>query len=131
MIAVQRFEYQEQETEIEWGLRGGLLSFMDEYEALGHMTAAKNPGQYIIPHHAVWKQEIGKIKWLVVFDASTRSASGKSLKDTLCVGSKLQRDIVDVLLGFRLYHFAFSTDICKVYRQIKVNADYRSYKHVL
>ncbi|KAF0767209.1 Uncharacterized protein FWK35_00011442 [Aphis craccivora] len=76
---------------------------MDEYEALGHMTAAKNPGH----------------------------ASGKSLKDTLCVGSKLQRDIVDVLLGFRLYHFAFSTDICKVYRQIKVNADYRSYKHVL
>jgi len=38
-----------------------------------------------------------------MFDASTRYDSGQYLNDTLYVGLKLQRGIVDVLLGFRLY----------------------------
>ncbi|XP_025204843.1 uncharacterized protein LOC112601423 [Melanaphis sacchari] len=130
-IAVQRFEYLERRLNQNKDLGVAYRNFMKEYEALGHMSVAKNPGRYIIPHHAVWKQESGKSKLRVVFDASARSASGKSLNDTLYVGPKLQRDIVDVLLGFRLYRFAFSTDICKMYRQIKVNADDRGYQHIL
>jgi len=130
-IAVQRFEYLERKLKQNETLGVAYRSFMKEYEILGHMTVAEKPGQYIIPHHAVWKQEIGKSKLRVVFDASARSASGQSLNDTLYVGPKLQRDIVDVLLGFRLYRFAFSTDICKMYRQIKVKVHYRDYQHIL
>lgn len=130
-VAAQRFEYLERRLEQNKDLGVAYRSFMKEYETLGHMSVAKNPGRYIISHNAVWKQEIGESKSRVVFDASARSVSGKSLNDTLYVGPKLQGDIVDVLLGFRLYRFAFSADICKMYRQIKVNADYRGYQHVL
>jgi len=130
-IATKRFEHLERKLRQDEELGMAYREFMAEYEALGHMSIAQNPGLYIIPHHAIWKQEVGKSKLRVVFDASARSASGKSLNDTLYVGPKLQRDIVDVLLGFRLYRFAFSTDICKMYRQIKVNANDRGYQHVL
>ncbi|KAF0748221.1 Uncharacterized protein FWK35_00023001 [Aphis craccivora] len=124
-IAAKRFEHLERKLEQNEKLGVAYREFMAEYEALGHMTIAQSPGRYVIPHHAVWKQGIIHNKLRVVFDASARCDSGQSLNDALYVGPKLQRDIVDVLLGFRLYRFAFSSDICKMYRQILVNAEYR------
>jgi len=130
-IATKRFEHLERKLNQEEELGTAYRKFMAEYEALGHMSIAQKPGLYIIPHHAVWKQGNDQAKLRVVFDASACSASGRSLNDALYVGPKLQRDIVDVLLGFRLYRFAFSSDICKMYRQIQVNPEYRHYQHIL
>ncbi|KAF0754056.1 Uncharacterized protein FWK35_00018224 [Aphis craccivora] len=130
-IAAKRFEHLERKLEQNEKLGVAYREFMAEYEALGHMTIAQSPGRYVIPHHAVWKQGIIHNKLRVEFDASARCDSGQSLNDALYVGPKLQRDIVDVLLGFRLYRFAFSSDICKMYRQILVNAEYRQYQHIL
>jgi len=130
-IAAKRFEHLERKLTQDEKLGIAYREFMTEYEALGHLTVAQNPGLYVIPHHAVWKQGISHSKLRVVFDASARCDLGQSLNDALYVGPKLQRDLVDVLLGFRLYHFAFSSDICKMYRQIQVNAEYRQYQHIL
>uniref|UniRef100_A0A2S2PC00 Uncharacterized protein n=1 Tax=Schizaphis graminum TaxID=13262 RepID=A0A2S2PC00_SCHGA len=130
-IAIKRFEHLERKLTQDEKLGAAYREFMAEYEVLGHMTVAQNPGLYVIPHHAVWKQGISHSKLRVVFDASARCNSGQSLNDALYVGPKLQRDIVDVLLGFRLYCFAFSSDICKMYRQIQVNTEYRQYQHIL
>lgn len=130
-IAAKRFEHLERKLEQNEKLGVAYREFMAEYEALGHMTIAQSSGRYVIPHHAVWKQGIIHNKLRVVFDASARCDSGQSLNDALYVGPKLQRDIIDVLLGFRLYRFAFSSDICKMYRQILVNAEYRQYQHIL
>jgi len=128
---LKRFEHLERKLRHDEELGIAYRKFMAEYETLGHMSIAQNPGLYIILHHAVWKQGNGQTKLRVVFDASACSTSGLSLNDTLYVGPKLQRDIVDVLLGFRLYRFAFSSDICKMYRQIQVNPEYHQYQHIL
>jgi len=114
-IVTRRFEHLERKLVQDENLGIVYLKFMAEYEALGHMTVAQEPGLYVIPHHAVWKQGADQVKLRVVFDASARCDSGRFLNDALYVGPKLQRDIVDVFLGFRLYRFAFSTDICKMY----------------
>lgn len=82
------------------------------------MTRAEDAGQYYIPHHAVQKVEGDDVKLRVVFDASTKYHSGVSLNQYLLVGPKLQQDIVDVLVGFRVHKVAFTTDICKNYKYI-------------
>lgn len=91
------------------------------------MLVATKPGKYFLPHHAVTKSENGILKIRVVFDASARTPSGKSLNDLLLTGPKLQNDITDVLLRFRLPKFMFSSDICKMYRQILILPDHCHY----
>ncbi|KAF0747151.1 Integrase catalytic domain-containing protein, partial [Aphis craccivora] len=105
--------------------------FMQEYEKLGHMSIIEGGGQYYILHHAVQKVEGEVLKLRVVFDASAKCHSGVSLNQCLLVGPKLQQDIVDVLIGFRVHKVAFTTDICKMYRQIGVLPQYRGCQYIL
>jgi len=81
---------------------------MDDYRELGHMQVATRLGKYFLPLHVVTKVENGKLKIRVVFDASARTPSGKSLNDLVLTGPKLQNDITDVLLRFRFPKFVFS-----------------------
>eukprot|EP00102_Acyrthosiphon_pisum_P021730 XP_016658940.1 PREDICTED: uncharacterized protein LOC103309057 [Acyrthosiphon pisum] len=105
--------------------------FMSEYLTLGHMSSAKSEGDYFIPHHAVYRPADIDPKIRVVFDASATSYSGVSLNDCLLPGPKLQRDVVDVLLLYRVHRFAFTTDISKMYRQVSVTPLHRRYQHIL
>ncbi|CAH1725392.1 unnamed protein product [Aphis gossypii] len=105
--------------------------FMDDYLNLGHMKLASVPGKYFIPHHAVVKHEEKGLKIRVVFDASAKSTSGKSLNDCLCTGPKLQTEISDVLLRSRFYKYVFVADIAKMYRQIRVRDEDCVYQHIL
>jgi hypothetical protein len=43
----------------------------------------------------------------------------------------LQQEIVDVLIRFRVPKYTFTTDICKMYRQILILPEYRKFQHVL
>lgn len=105
--------------------------FMDDYLNLGHMKPASVPGKYFIPHHAVIKREEKGLKIRVVFDASAKSTSGRSLNDCLCTGPKLQTEISDVLLRSRFYRYIFIADIAKMYRQIRVREEDCIYQHIL
>lgn len=62
---------------------------MEEYEALEHMCKIEkddiNIMKCYLPHHAVMNEEKSTTKLRVVFDASSRTTSGKSLNDILMV----------------------------------------------
>jgi len=75
--------------------------------------------------------ENNQLKLRVVFDASAKCHSGVSLNQCLLVGPKLQQDIVYVLVGFRIYKVVFTTDICKMYRQIDVLPKYLGYQQMV
>jgi len=60
---------------------------MKEYEDLGHMIIARQPGKYYIPHHVMVKRIGPTIKLRVVFDASAKSSTGISLNDLRDDGS--------------------------------------------
>nr|XP_034195313.1 uncharacterized protein LOC117611471 [Osmia lignaria] len=99
--------------------------FMDEYAALSHMeavpeSAVQDPAYYL-PHHAVAKRydPTGKIR--VVFNASFRTATGSSLNDCLLSGPKLQSDLWMILTRWRLFRVVFTSDIVKMFRQIRVD----------
>lgn len=129
--AIKRFESLERKLTIDPELKSLYKDFMAEYLVLGHMSVATTPGQYYIPHHAICKREGDATKIRVVFDASAKGPTGMSLNHALLPGPKLQRDIVDILIRFRLFRHAFTADICKMYRQILILPEFRAYQHIL
>lgn len=117
-------------------LRRKYIEFMQEYIELGHMTAltptldtAKS--SYFIPHKAVAKPSSTTTKLRVVFNASSKTSSGLSLNDTLMMGRKLQSDLDQIIISFRMHTVAFSADIAKMYRQILIHEDDRPYQRIL
>ncbi|XP_055841539.1 uncharacterized protein LOC129908797 [Episyrphus balteatus] len=97
--------------------------FIDEYARLGHMckldaAEAIHKNVNYIPHHSVLKPDSSTTKLRVVFDASCKTSSGKSLNDILKVGPTLQDDIFTILVRFRTYRFVLMADITQMYRQI-------------
>jgi hypothetical protein len=100
---------------------------MLEYKCLEYMSIASTLGDYFILHHPVFKGSPMPGKIRVVFDASALSKSHQCLH----TGLKLQQEFVDILLRFRIFKYAFTEDVCKIYRQILVLPKYRRYQHIL
>jgi hypothetical protein len=112
--------------------------FMNEYIHLGHMTLTGTIQNVIddsstcfLPHHAVFKSDGNADKIRVVFDGSARTSTGVSLNETLDAGPKILNDIFPILIKFRTFKYAFSADICKMYRQILIHPDDRRYQQIL
>ncbi|XP_050063310.1 uncharacterized protein LOC126552646 [Aphis gossypii] len=129
-LALKHFIHLERKLQSNPALYDSYRLFMHEYLSLGHMSIATSPGIYYIPHHAVLKDPSDLSKVRVVFDASATGFSGRSLNSCLHVGAKLQQDIIDILLLFRTYHYVFTTDVCKMYKQILINPEFRPYQHI-
>ena len=134
-LALSRLRSLESRLDKNPSLRLAYNSFMQDYVDLGHMIRAPQRGSYLIPHHCVYKnlQSLSKIR--VVFDASARpfpfSDEVVSLNDVLHTGPKLQHDVSDVILNFRRHQIVFTTDICKMYRQILIAPEDRKFQHIL
>ncbi|XP_070853475.1 uncharacterized protein [Drosophila suzukii] len=129
--ALKRFKSVERRLQQNEQLRTQYVYFMREYINLGHMREVPpeeiaTGNHFFLPHHPV----LGR-KLRVVFDGSFRDANGKALNDTLFTGPSIQRDLFAVCLRFRMYKFAFSADIVKMFRQIWVNEKHRNYQKIV
>lgn len=97
---------------------------MEEYVSLGHMRPMPEKSDaYYIPHHAVLKLSSTTTKLRQVFDASRKSNSGYSLNDILMVGPTIQDDLSSLIIRWRKYPIAFSSDLEKMYRKILIHND--------
>ena len=110
--------------------------FMQEYEDLGHMNqinedASSTEERYYIPHHAVFKSSSNTTCTGVVFDGSCRSSNGLSLNDMFLLGPTIQQDLYFIVLRFRIYQIAFTPDIAKMYRQVRIRQDDRRLQRIL
>jgi len=109
---------------------------MQEYEELGHMIqinedASSAEKQYYLPHHAVFKSSSSTTHTRIVFDGSCHSSNGLSWNYTLLVGSTIQQDLYSIVLQFRTYQIAFTTDIAKMYHQVRIHQDDRKLQRIL
>lgn len=136
-IAEQRFRSLEKRLQLPNNeeFRSLYTNFMSEYKALGHMEKLSDhhldTPHFFLPHHGVLKTQSSSTKLRVVFDASSKSSSGLSLNDVLLTGPKLQNNICDILLQFRLQNIVFSCDIRQMYRQILIHPDDQKYQLIL
>lgn len=106
-----------------------------DYLDQGHMSlvseiCSEEPSFYI-PHHCVFKPESLSTPCRVVFDASMKTDTGKSLNDVLYKGPKLQNNIVSILLNFRMYPVAVTADLKQMYRQVLVIDEHRKFQRIL
>lgn len=62
----------------------------------------------------------------IVFDAAS-SYQGKSLNDSMHIGPKLQKEVLDVLLRFRRDKSALSGDISEMFLQVVMAESDRPY----
>jgi len=68
------------------------------------MSLVKNSSEpaYYIPHREVIRESSSMTPLPVVFNASAKTFGKLSLNEALMTGPALQRDIFDILIGFRL-----------------------------
>lgn len=123
-MAMKRFFHLERRLAKDHALAKEYKAFMREYVELGHMkkvnVASKEPSYYL-PHHAVVKADSMTTKVRVVFDGSAPSTSGLSLNDILHRGPKIQADIFEIILRFRIHATVITADVAKMYRQVYVH----------
>ena len=112
--------------------KGKLAQFQEvlqEYVDLGHAVPVgkdQHPAQvYFMPIHAVFKDSSTTTKLRAVFDASAKTTNKKSLNDLLAVGPTLHPTIDQILLRFRGYAIALSSDISKMYREVLLHPEDR------
>lgn len=108
-------------------------SFMEEYHRSGHMkpVAPGDSPAYDLPHHGIVKAYDSSSKLRVVFNASFGTSTGKSLNDCLFPGPRLQPDLWLILSRWRLFNVVFTTDIVKMFRQIRIADPDQRWQRVL
>ncbi|XP_065088063.1 uncharacterized protein LOC135709605 [Ochlerotatus camptorhynchus] len=120
-IAEKRLLHLERKLERNLNLKQQYHSFMREYIDLGHMSLATTPVSencVFLPHHCVVKEDSSTTKCRVVFDASAKTSSGKSLNDILLAGPVLQDSLVNILLRFRFPPVVLAGDVKHRYRMV-------------
>ena len=105
--------------------------FIKEFVDMGHLEEAPQTSGlcYYLPHHCVFKDS-ATTKLRVVFDASSKSPNGNSLNDCLLLVPRLQDDVFDILIRFRLQN-ALSADVAKMYRQVGLDKSDRDFHRIL
>ncbi|XP_065094958.1 uncharacterized protein LOC135715992 [Ochlerotatus camptorhynchus] len=127
-VALTRFQMLQRRLQWNPDLNEQYVQFMREYEELGHCHEVREeddpPHQqnYYLPHHAVLRPSSSTTKCRVVFDASAKpTVNHRSLNEVLQVGAVVQKELYDVILRFCKYPVAFTADVPKMYRQIKMH----------
>ena len=86
---------------------------------------------YYFPHYGVLRKDSLTTKFRAVFNSSALTKSRNSLNDIMHTGPILSPNIIDVLTWIWIQPFVFSTDITKMYRQIKVHPQDWNLQHIL
>ena len=78
-------------------------------------------GIFYLPHHVVKKKRRGKIKWRIVFDASSSEDNSPSLNDVLGIGPNLLPEVLATLLHFRKHPVAVIGYIRQAFLQLSLD----------
>ena len=77
--------------------------------------------------HAAYKASSSTTKVRAVFNASAKSSTGVSLKDTLLVRPTVHPTLIDVLLCFQMHPVVLTADVSKMYRAVELVDDSKDF----
>lgn len=86
---------------------------------------------YYFQQFLVLRPDKSTTKIPVVFHASFKSRTGKSLNNILMVGSTIQLDSFDIILRFRRHKVAVAADIDKMYYQVLIDSRDRHLQKII
>jgi hypothetical protein len=84
-------------------------------------TMEESTGVFYLPHPLVKKERCGKIKWRIVFDASSSEGNNPSLKNVLEMGPTLLSEVLTTLLRFREHSVSIIGDIQEAFLQLSLD----------
>lgn len=123
-IALKLFFFFLKKLDSNLNLRHKYTEFINEYLPLNHTKlvpqAEMHRSRDYLSHHAVFKEASSTAKLRVVFDASAKTTNGLSLNGNLLPGPTIQQDLLSILSAFRTDNYAFTVDISKMFREIKI-----------
>ncbi|KAI5750910.1 hypothetical protein M8J77_002368 [Diaphorina citri] len=96
-----------------------------------HMEVAKTQAPYLLVHFGVFSKHSVTTPCRAVFNPNIVSTTGQTLAKALMTGPKLQLDIADLMVGFRLNPVALTCDIKSMFRCVQVDKADRIYQHIL
>lgn len=129
-IAIKRFQNLQSKLDRNTKMKTLYCENLDSYLEAGHMARAENPSSYLLVHFAVYK-ESSSTPLRVVFDPNVAVSKHQSLSSVLMVGPKLQSNISDLLIQFRLNAVAVLCDVKSMYRCIWLAKEDCKYQHIL
>ncbi|XP_050298577.1 uncharacterized protein LOC126737642 [Anthonomus grandis grandis] len=137
-LAKKRFHHLEKRFQKSPDLFLEYKKFIGEYISLNHariiplsLKTENHKNRYFLPHHCVIREDSTSTKLRVVFDGSMKTSSGLSLNDVMHKGYTVQPELFDILLRFRSFKFALTSDIEKMYRQVRVNPNQTYLQNIL
>ncbi|XP_055643257.1 uncharacterized protein LOC129779669 [Toxorhynchites rutilus septentrionalis] len=132
-IAERRLIQLERRLNRDASLKREYSAFYEEYAALGHMQLVSvDDGERVyLPHHPVVIESSTTKKVRVMFDASSKKASGLFLKDCLLAGPTIQDDLRFIILRCRTHQVMLVAEIEKMFRQVNVCQDDRRLQSIL
>ena len=83
-------------------------------------TVENSTGVFYLPHHAVKKEHHGKMKWRIVFDASSSEGNSPSLNDVLEMDPNLLPKVLAILLCFRTQPLAIISKVQQTFLQLSL-----------
>lgn len=109
--------------------------FLNEYLELDHMKEVNEQCEpnvtFYLPHHGVYNPHKPTTKLRVVFNGSSRSSEGHSLNSLQYNGGVIQEDVFAIMARFRKHIFAFTADVQKMYRMIRINPEQQCLQRIL
>lgn len=97
-------------------------NFMDQYEALQHMSRVQPAGRETracyLPHNGMLKASSTSTKLRVVFNGFAMTPSHGSLNQHLLVRANLLPPLIDVLTRLRWHRYVFVANVEKMYWHI-------------
>ncbi|XP_065072720.1 uncharacterized protein LOC135697066 [Ochlerotatus camptorhynchus] len=101
--------------------------YVEEFLENNHITRIapdpNHPKIIYLAHHGVIKAESSTTKLRVVFNAAKNSSNGLSLNDLLATGPIVQDTLYNLLMNFRLYPVVLTSDLTKMFLQVKVTEE--------
>ena len=91
---------------------------------------AEDGPSWYLPHFPVIREDRETTKVRILFDSAAR-CKGVSLNDAMLTGPKLQRDVLDILLRFRLGPVVLVEDIKEMFSQVVLAEKDRKYHRLL
>ncbi|XP_055309038.1 uncharacterized protein LOC129572946, partial [Sitodiplosis mosellana] len=106
--------------------------FMNEYLNMNHMREvnSNDADANYLPHHFVLKDST-TTKLRVVFNASQKTSNGKSINEQLAIGPTDQNNLLFIILRWRRHRIAFTADIEKIYRKIRLHESQTNLQRIL
>lgn len=135
-MAISRLFRLERKLTLNTTLKEEYTKFISEYINLGHMKEVPREGNiskyaWYLPHHAVLKSLSLTTKVRVVFDVSAKGTNELALNDVLLSGPTIQEGVFSILVKFRRYQYALTSDVEKIFRQIAVGKENWDLQRVL